>query len=212
MNNPTQGMTDAWQRMLSGRRLNLADPSPMDIEIEDIAHGLARVARWNGQTQGKYIYSVAQHSVLVEHIFSHNNPNATPHEKMMCLLHDGAEYVVGDMITPVKQAMGDSFRTIEDRITTAIHLRFGLPPIIPPALKSAIKKADHTCAYLEATQLAGFTEQDAIQRVLPNRTQKTPYPMISPSNTPYDVTPMDACGAYDLFMNRFQEIEKKRTL
>lgn len=202
----TNPMGNAWQLMLSGRRLNLANPSPLDIEIADIAHGLARVARWNGQTRGDHIYSVAQHSVLVEQIFRDNNPHATPHDLMMCLLHDGAEYVVGDMITPVKQAMGDSFRQIEDRITTAIHLRFGLPAILPLALKKNIKKADHTCAYLEAIQLAGFTENDAIQRVLPPHSKRPPYPVIDSTQTPYNVTPVDARTAYDRFMKRFNTL------
>jgi len=58
----------AWQRMLSGRRLDLLNPSPLDIEIEDIAHGLARVARWNGQTTGDHAFSVAEHCLLVETI------------------------------------------------------------------------------------------------------------------------------------------------
>lgn len=204
---PPAPLDDAWQRMLSGRRLNLADPSPLDIEIQDIAHGLARVARWNGQTRGDHIYSVAQHSVLVERIFAHNNPHATTADRLMCLLHDGAEYVVGDMITPVKRAMGDSFTTIEDRIATAIHMRFGLSPTPTAKLKTAIKNADITCAYLEAIHLADFTEADAQKRILPNRTKNTPYPATAPNATlPYDVTPLPARDAHDQFMAKFNAL------
>jgi uncharacterized protein len=147
----------AWQRMLSGRRLDLLDPSPLDIEIEDIAHGLARVARWNGQTKGDHAFSVAQHCVLVTHLFSHANPAATQHDKLAALLHDAPEYVVGDMISPFKAALGVDYKAFENRLLAAIHVRFGLAAQIPQALTDAIKVADKTSAYLEATQLAGFT-------------------------------------------------------
>src|ERR1700736_1048194 len=84
----------AWQRMLSGRRLDLLDPSPLDVEIEDIAHGLARVARWNGQTKGSHAFSVAQHSVLVERITAELNPRLARTARLMALLHDAPEYVI----------------------------------------------------------------------------------------------------------------------
>jgi uncharacterized protein len=147
----------AWQRMLSGRRLDLLDPSPLDIEIEDIAHGLARVARWNGQTMGDNAFSVAQHSVLVMELFAHANPLATHAEKLAALLHDAPEYVVGDMISPFKAALGVDYKAFENRLLTAIHVRFGLAAQIPQVLADAIKIADKMSAYLEATQLAGFT-------------------------------------------------------
>ncbi len=155
------GTSRAWQRMLSGRRLDLLDPSPLDVEIEDIAHGLSRVARWNGQTSGSWAYSVAQHSVLVEEIFSHLKPAAPPQEQLAALLHDGPEYVVGDMITPFKAVIGADYKTVEHRLQIAIHLRFGLPGTTPIRLVRAIKKADKIAAYFEATQLAGFTPSEA---------------------------------------------------
>jgi uncharacterized protein len=147
----------AWQRMLSGRRLDLLDPSPLDIEIEDIAHGLARVARWNGQTKGDHAFSVAQHCVLVVELYDHTNPNASREEKLAALLHDAPEYVVGDMISPFKAALGLDYKSFEHRLLSAIHVRFGLPPQIGQALTDAIKVADRTSAFLEATQLAGFS-------------------------------------------------------
>jgi uncharacterized protein len=147
----------AWQRMLSGRRLDLLDPSPLDIEIEDIAHGLARVARWNGQTKGDHAFSVAQHCVLVTKLFAHANSTATHPERLAALLHDAPEYVVGDMISPFKAALGVDYKAFENRLLAAIHVRFGLPAQIPQTLTDAIKQADKTSAYLEATQLAGFT-------------------------------------------------------
>jgi len=153
----------AWQRMLSGRRLDLLDPSPFDIEIEDIARGLARVARWNGQTSGDHAFSVAEHSVVVEDLFAQLNPKATQSERLTALLHDAAEYVIGDMISPFKNALGLDYRDIEDRIEQAVHIRFGLPPKIPAALKKKIKKCDIYCAWFEATQIAGFDPVEADQ-------------------------------------------------
>ncbi len=152
----------AWQRMLSGRRLDLLDPSPMDIEIEDIAHGLARVARWNGQTVGDHAFSVAQHSLIVEEIAAYIDPDLSPQFRLMALLHDGSEYVIGDMISPFKNALGVDYRKFEDRLEGAIHIRFGLPPKTPPALKKLIKRADLACAYFEATQVAGFGKQESL--------------------------------------------------
>ena len=206
----TNTESTAWQRMLSGRRLNLLNPSPVDIEIQDIAHGIARVARWNGQTIGEHIYSVAQHSVLVERIFSQNNPHATPDEQLTCLLHDGAEYVIGDLITPFKAVMGDNFRDVENRITEAIHIRFSLPALMPSELKKTIKKADHTCAYLEAIRLAGFPERDAQQKILPPRMNKPPYDICDSNGVEYITTPVCASNAYDIFMARFDEIQHNR--
>jgi 5'-deoxynucleotidase YfbR-like HD superfamily hydrolase len=150
-----------WQRMLSGRRLDLIDPSPMDIEIEDIAHGLARVARWNGQTSGEWPYSVAQHSVLVERIFAKQNPGTDRRWRLACLLHDAPEYVIGDMITPFKAALSSEYKSIEQRLEIAVHIRFGLPGILPEGVKKAIKRADKLAAFIEATQIAGFTEKEA---------------------------------------------------
>ncbi|MCY4333522.1 MAG: HD family hydrolase [Litoreibacter sp.] len=151
----------AWQRMLSGRRLDLLDPTPMDIEIEDIAHGLAFVARWNGQTFGDFPYSVAEHSVLVERLFSSLNPSAPVKWQLAALLHDAPEYVIGDMISPVKAAVGPGYAELDDRLTAAIHLRFGLPASIPVSVKKQIKKADKVSAWLEATQIAGFSKEEA---------------------------------------------------
>jgi len=151
----------AWQRMLSGRRLDLLDPTPMDIEIEDIAHGLAFVARWNGQTRGDYAYSVAEHSLLVTDIFTMQQPNAPLKWRLAALLHDAPEYVIGDMISPVKAAVGPGYSELDDRLMTAIHLRFRLPSQLPVAIKKQIKKADKLSAWLEAVHIAGFTETEA---------------------------------------------------
>tara|TARA_R110002124_G_scaffold227047_4_gene392264 strand:+ start:1500 stop:2066 length:567 start_codon:yes stop_codon:yes gene_type:complete len=147
--------------MLSGRRLDLLDPSPLDIEIEDIAHGLAFVARWNGQTHGEYPYSVAEHSLLVERLFAKLNPRATTAARLMALLHDAPEYVIGDMISPVKSAVGPGYGALDDRLMEAVLLRFGLGRVIPPRIKTQIKKADRLSAWLEATQIAGFDAPEA---------------------------------------------------
>ena len=151
----------AWQRMLSGRRLDLLDPTPLDIEIEDIAHGLAFVARWNGQTLGDWPYSVAEHSLLVEQIFARIDPGAAVKWRLAALLHDGPEYVIGDMIGPVKSAVGPGYGALDERLAAAIHLRFGLPSVLPAGVKRAIKAADKISAWLEAVQIAGFTVPEA---------------------------------------------------
>ncbi|MDP5219920.1 HD family hydrolase [Ruegeria sp. 2205SS24-7] len=153
--------TRAWQRMLSGRRLDLLDPTPVDIEIEDIAHGLAFVARWNGQTKGDFAYSVAEHSLLVEALFGRIAPKAPAKWRLAALLHDAPEYVIGDMISPVKSAVGPDYGKLDDRLAAAIHIRFGLPAAVPQTVKRQIKKADKISAWMEATQIAGFSEVEA---------------------------------------------------
>lgn len=151
----------AWQRMLSGRRLDLLDPSPLDIEIEDIAHGLARVARWNGQTRGDHAFSVAEHSVVVEGLCAALEPGLEPHWRMAALIHDAPEYVIGDMISPFKAALGTGYKDIEARLARAIHLRFSLPAELPVHIHKLIKTADRICAWFEAVQLAGFDVSEA---------------------------------------------------
>ena len=151
----------AWQRMLSGRRLDLLDPSPLDVEIDDIAHGLARVARWNGQTRGDHAFSVAQHSLLVEEIFGRIAPAAGDRDRLAALLHDAAEYVIGDMISPFKAVVGGAYRAVEERLAAAINLSFGLPPVLPKTLEAKVKRADRTAAYFESVELAGFSDREA---------------------------------------------------
>ncbi len=153
--------TRAWQRMLSGRRLDLLDPSPLDIEIADIAHGLARVARWNGQTRGAHIFSVAQHTLLVEAVMRAQAPRIDARFRLAALLHDAPEYVIGDMISPFKAVLGGDYKAVERRLLAAIHVRFGLPPELNADITRQIKKADQGAAYLEATALAGFAEAEA---------------------------------------------------
>jgi uncharacterized protein len=185
----------AWQRMLSGRRLDLLDPSPLDVEIEDIAHGLARVARWNGQTLGDHPFSVAQHSLVVLDILQHAFPGLDRDAKLYALLHDAPEYVIGDMISPFKTALGLDYRAFEDRLAAAIHIRFQLPPQLPAALKARIKKADIMCAWMEAIQLAGFDEATA------NQFFKPPPPAARTT-----LTPMPAAEAQAKFLRAFHTL------
>ncbi|WP_104018511.1 HD domain-containing protein [Roseovarius nitratireducens] len=151
----------AWQKMLSGRRLDLLDPTPVDIEIEDIAHGLSFVARWNGQTLGDFPYSVAEHSLLVERLYSRLAPRAPSKWRLAALLHDAPEYVIGDMISPVKNAVGPGYDELDKRLAAAVHLRFGLPATLPAQVKRQIKRADKVSAWMEATEIAGFTVTEA---------------------------------------------------
>ncbi len=146
-----------WQRMLSGRRLNLVEPSPLDIEISDIALGLARNTRWNGQTVGPHGWSVAQHSDLVVEIVRRLKPRASAALLMAAKLHDASEYVTHDLITPLKAVVGDVFKEVEARLTRAVFIRFGLKPVLDPADKALIKRADRIAAATEAVQLAGFS-------------------------------------------------------
>jgi hypothetical protein len=172
----------AWQRMLSGRRLDLVDPSPLDVEIDDIAHGLARVARWNGQTVGPHPYSVAQHTLNVEAIAAVTAPEIGPAGRLAVMLHDAPEYVIGDLISPFKTLLGGEYRAVEARLLAAIHRRFGLPTPLPGRLASRIKSADRSAAYFEAIRLAGFGEREAVRffgrprGVDPDRLDLTPWP------------------------------------
>ena len=159
--NATAAPPRAWQRMLSGRRLDLLDPTPLDVEIEDIAHGLAFVARWNGQTRGDWPYSVAEHAMLVVEVLGRAHPDASTLDRLAALLHDAPEYVIGDMISPVKAALGPEYGALDDRLQSAIHVRFGLPARIAAGLKRRIKAADRVSAWLEAVTLAGFTAAEA---------------------------------------------------
>lgn len=185
----------AWQLMLSGRRLDLLDPSPLDIEIEDIAHGLARLARWNGQTLGEHAFSVAQHSLIVEDLVAILRPGLGPKERLTALLHDAPEYVIGDMISPFKAALGLDYRAFEDRLEAAIHIRFALPAKTPAALKAVIKEADIICAYFEARRLAGFSEQEA----------RGAFGKIS-IDFDFDLKPMSIALAQENFLSRFHAL------
>ncbi|MEI4482427.1 MULTISPECIES: HD family hydrolase [unclassified Phyllobacterium] len=191
----------AWQRMLSGRRLDLLDPSPLDIEIEDIAQGLSRVARWNGQTTGEHAYSVAQHSLLVEEIFGRLFPQITTEQRLIALLHDAPEYVIGDMISPFKAVVGGDYKAVELRLQHAIHLRFSLTPIISQELRRQIKRADAVAAYHEATLLAGFLPDEAVQFFGRPRG-------IDPQGL--DLTPLPTQNAQNAFLLRFAALDQQR--
>ena len=192
---PTQR---AWQRMLSGRRLDLLDPSPFDIEIEDIAHGLARLARWNGQTNSRFAFSVAQHSVIVEQIARHLKPDLPPHWQLAALLHDAPEYVIGDMISPFKAMLGDGYKRIEARLERAIHLRFSLPPELPVTIRRLIKRSDRMCAWFEAQQIAEFTGAEAKKWFLN-----------PPKDLEIEIKPLSAHKAQAQFLNRFNQLQKE---
>ena len=185
----------AWQRMLSGRRLDLLDPSPLDIEIEDIAHGLARVARWNGQTEGAHAFSVAQHCVLVERFVHELKPRAPRTLRLAALLHDAAEYVIGDLISPFKAAVGLDYKAFEYRLIRAIHLRFGLPAETTPEDQALVKRADRASAFFEATQLAGFTLTEARNFFGAPR-----------GITPPRLVPLPAMEAQALYLERFRRL------
>ena len=188
-----------WQRMLSGRRLDLLDPSPLDIEIADIAHGLARVARWNGQTRGAHIFSVAQHTLLVEAVMREQTPRVDVSFRLAALLHDAPEYVIGDMISPFKTVLGGDYKAVEKRLLSAIHLRFGLPPVLRPEIVRQIKDADRGAAYLEATELAGFAEAEA-KRLFGRD------PGLPPASVRDYLTPWTAAKAEKRFLARFRTL------
>jgi uncharacterized protein len=194
-----RGPRRAWQRMLSGRRLDLIDPSPLDVEIADIAHGLARVARWNGQTKGPEIFSVAQHSLLVEALFAATAMEPTASMRLAALLHDAPEYVIGDMISPFKAAIGGDYRRIEARLQQAIHIRFGLPPALSPELAKRIKGADRVSAWLEATALAGFDDGEA-RRLFGD-------PGMETGRFSASLAPMRPGDAEAAFLARFAELD-----
>lgn len=196
----------AWQRMLSGRRLNLLDPSPLDVEISDIAHGLARVARWNGQTFGEHAFSVAEHCLVVEDIALELNPALSPDWRLAVLLHDAPEYVIGDMISPFKAVIGQAYKGVEARLQAAIHLRFGLPAEIPAQVKKLAKRADIICAYFEAIELAGFDEAEAARIFGRPRG----FSAGGKGRLHYGLKPLPAAVAQEKFMERFEMLEKLR--
>jgi 5'-deoxynucleotidase YfbR-like HD superfamily hydrolase len=196
---PARKGARAWQRMLSGRRLDLLDPSPLDVEIADIAHGLARVARWNGQTSGAHIFSVAQHTLLVEAI-ARRRTSLDGRARLAILLHDAPEYVIGDMITPFKSVIGESYKAVEQRLLAAIHLRFGLPAALPVELTRLIKSSDRSAASLEATRLAGFSESEA------RRFFGTP-PEVSATLERDYLTPWSAKDAEARYLKRFDALK-----
>jgi uncharacterized protein len=189
----------AWQRMLSGRRLDLLDPSPLDVEIQDIAHGLARVARWNGQTVGEHIFSVAQHTLLVEAVARHRVGHIDRRLGLSLLLHDAPEYVIGDIITPFKAVIGHSYKSIEKRLLTAIHVRFGLPRDLPSEIVALIKAADRSAAYLEATKLAGFSLEEA-ERFF------GPAPHLPETLEPDYITPWPVSLAEKRYLEQFERL------
>ena len=186
----------AWQRMLSGRRLDLLEPSPLDVEIEDIAHGLSRVARWNGQTAGDWAFSVAQHSVLVDDLAGRLRAGTARKWRLAVLLHDAPEYVIGDLITPFKAAVGIDYKALEQRLMQAVLLRFGLPGELPAEIHELIKKADRAAAYLEATQLAGF-ERDVADHIF------EPPPKKIYDRGPVTLQPLPPHAAKRLYLERF---------
>jgi 5'-deoxynucleotidase YfbR-like HD superfamily hydrolase len=200
---PTGGSAPrAWQRMLSGRRLDLLDPSPLDVEIEDIAHGLARVARWNGQTEGAHIFSVAQHTLLVEAVARSRSPGLDRRVRLAILLHDAPEYVIGDMISPFKAVIGDAYKAVEARLLAAIHVRFGLPVKRGEEVERLLKAADRGAAFLEATRLAGFSVGEA------RRFFGAP-PSLSPSAERDFLTPWPAATAERRYLERFAALMRE---
>jgi 5'-deoxynucleotidase YfbR-like HD superfamily hydrolase len=197
---PAAAERRVWQRMLSGRRLDLIDPSPLDIEIADIAHGLARVARWNGQTGGAHIFSVAQHTLLVEAVMRAQTPRIDEKLRLAALLHDAPEYVIGDMISPFKAVLGGDYKVVEQRLLAAIHIRFGLPPVLAVDTAAQIKHADRGAAYLEATMLAGFSEAEA-KRLFGRD------PNLPQSVREDYLTPWSAAKAEKRFLARFNSLQ-----
>jgi 5'-deoxynucleotidase YfbR-like HD superfamily hydrolase len=197
----TQAAPRAWQRMLSGRRLDLLDPNPADVAIEDIAHGLARVARWNGQTLGEHAFSVAQHVLIVEDIAADRNPDWQSSWRRAALLHDAAEYVVGDLISPFKTAIGFDYKAFENRLLEAIHTAFGLPLQLPKDIAAEIKVADHIAAYYEATVLAGFSVDEALVYF------GTPEGISAPlQDTLAALEPLPAAAAQKALLKRFSQL------
>lgn len=196
---PAKTAARAWQRMLSGRRLDLLDPSPLDVEVTDIAHGLARVARWNGQTHGAHIFSVAQHTLLVEEVLRTRSPRIDRRVRLAAMLHDAPEYVIGDMISPFKAVIGGSYKAVEKRLLAAIHLHFGLPAVLPADIEALIKTADMGAAYLEATHLAGFGQAEA-KRLFGRD------PKLNPVTVENYLTPWSATKAERQFLARCQSL------
>ncbi len=196
-----QNEARVWQRMLSGRRLDLLSPSPVEVEISDIAHGLARLARWNGQTNGDHSLSVAQHCLIVEELLCLLYPEAPRTWRLVALLHDAPEYVVGDLISPFKAVIGYDYKTVENRLLEVIHIKFGLPANPPATVARLVKQADGIAAYFEAIALAGFDKSEALDLFgAPGGLDEAFHQRFS------EMRPLPAPEAQHKFLQRFEQL------
>lgn len=138
-------------------------PAAREVDIEDIARGLSRLPRWNGQTKGSLAFSVAQHSLLVRFLFAELDPKAEKCWQLAALLHDGPEYALGDLIAPFKKVVGETYHQVEQSLQQAIHRRFSLPKVLPSSVAARVEKADRWSASLEAQVLTSFPKETIAQ-------------------------------------------------
>jgi 5'-deoxynucleotidase YfbR-like HD superfamily hydrolase len=139
---------------------------------------------------------------VVEEIFAATFVKASPVDRLMALLHDAAEYVIGDMISPFKSVVGGGYKEVEGRLQRAVHLRFGLPPELAEATRKAIKHADQIAAYFEATELAGFSVTEAVRYFGRPR---------GIAAGRFDFTPHPVKSVEKAFLKRFGTLEGMRT-
>lgn len=156
-----KGRRGEWLPTWSGRRFWLLDPRPQDIVIEDIAQGLSRTSRYYGATRGDVGYTVAQHSVLASHL-------GAPEHRLALLLHDASEAYVGDVISPLKKLLGQTYRDIEDRIMVAVASRFNFS-WGADEVQQAVQLADEVLLATEVRDLLPlqFVTQDVEEPPLP---------------------------------------------
>ena len=141
-----------WMQTASGRAFDLLTPRPAQVSLDDIAHALARIARFSGHTPE--VWSVAAHSRLVTRIVAQRSSDREL--RLAALLHDAHEAYLGDMTRPVKEALAwldpgarETWRLLEQRIQGAIHHAFGLPAFLPVAWSDAIHHADACALHVE---------------------------------------------------------------
>jgi 5'-nucleotidase len=197
---------DIWIQTVSGMDVDLLYPRPESILLGDIAHALARIPRFVGHTIGECPWSVAQHSLLVESLMPED---ANASERLVALLHDAHEAYVGDMPTPVKQAMDAIprnnsnslapslfFKDITNRLDTVIWKVFGLDP--SSATFDRVRTADLLALRVEADLL-----------MAPRRREwSTLLPAPDPMPTLRPCHPVSRAEA--VFLDRFHELQEER--
>jgi len=161
----TQDVTThrAWRRLPSTRRIDLMNPDPDAWTDRDLACLMSRTARWAGESSWQETLSVAQHSLMVLELMRLTAPvPMTAAEELRELLHDAEEGFLGfDPISPLKQAFGDPFRQVADRLLTCIFTRYGVTDWDAEAY-ARHKLADRTAAAGEAVHCVGWSPSEVV--------------------------------------------------
>lgn len=121
-------MTKPYMLTASGKHFDLLDPKPEQVDHHDIFAAISKLCRFTGHCSE--LYTVGHHSLLVMSL--------VPEEfRFEALMHDAAEAYTGDVGTPMKVALGDTFREVEHRIEAVVREKYDLPVKLSPEVKKA---------------------------------------------------------------------------